>query len=468
MPAVGRFLVCAGCVTGLTWISFSITHVNATTVALTMLLLVLGVAAKWGLAEAIFTSLLAMLAFNYFFLPPIGTFTIQDTQNWVALCAFLITAVIASQLSARAKRRAEEASARRNEIERLYSLSRAMLMDETTDVLRTALLAAGEIFGLSHIAFHDMNSGRAYGSTDVPYLTPPELARVAASGEPNIGRGFAVVPVRLGTRIIGSLGLQGADLSPAERDSMANLIAINFERAQALDRATEAEAARRGERLKTFLLDGIAHDLKTPLTAIKTCATTLLTIPPRTEDKRTELLSIINEETDRLQHTITEAIRLARIESGKISLDRHSVRISELVTRVLAKSGEKGSYSVSVPEDTIISADSDLVEQALKQLIENARKYSSPAVPIEVTAKVLDGHVNIQVLDRGQGVSPSELERVFEKFYRGTRARNTVEGAGIGLAIAKGIIEAHGGRIWAENRPGGGSIFSLTLPLEPR
>jgi two-component system sensor histidine kinase KdpD len=436
--------------------------------ALTMLLLVLGIATKWGLAEAIFTSVLAMLGFNYFFLPPIGTFTIQDAQNWVALCAFLITAVIASQLSARVKRRAEEASARRNEIERLYSLSRAMLMDETTDVLRTALLSAGEIFGLSHLAFHDLNSGRVYGSTDVPHLTPPELAEVAASGEPNIGAGFAVIPVRLGTRILGSLGLHGPDLTPAERDSIANLIAINFERAKALDRATEAEAARRGERLKTFLLDGIAHDLKTPLTAIKTCVTTLLTIPPRTDDKRTELLSIIDEETDRLQHTITEAIQLARIESGKVSLDRQSVRVREIVTRVLAKAGTEGPYSVSVPEDTVISADSDLVEQALKQLVENARKYSSPAAPVEVRAKVVDGLVSVQVLDRGQGVSANELERIFEKFYRSTRARTSVEGTGIGLAVAKGIIEAHGGRIWAENRPGGGSIFSFTLPLEAR
>ena len=463
---VRRYAFCAACVSGLIWICHALIRANATTVAVCMLLLVLAVATRWGLAEAIFTSVTAMLGFNYFFLPPIGNFTIQDTQNWVALLAFLVTAVIASQLSSRAKARAEEASARRSEVERLYSLSRAMLMDETTDVLRTALLSAGEIFGLRQIAFHDLDSGHAYGSTHGPNLTAASLAEVAATNEPTIGSGFAIVPVQLGTRVIGSLGFEGANLTTAERDSVANLIAINFERAKALDRATAAEAARRGERLKTFLLDGIAHDLKTPLTAIKTCVTTLITFPPRTEERRAELLSIIDEETDRLQRTITEALQLARIESGKFALNRQPIRMRDMVERTLNAFGDRQHLLNSVPDDALAYGDPDLLEQALKQVVENARKYSGPAPEIAVKAQVLDGSLLLQVLDRGPGISPSDLERIFEKFYRGTRGSGTVEGSGIGLAIAKGIVEAHGGAIWAENQPGGGAIFSLTLPLE--
>ena len=285
-----------------------------------------------GTGEAIFTSVTAMLGFNYFFLPPIGNFTIQDTQNWVALLAFLVTAVIASQLSSRAKARAEEASARRSEVERLYSLSRAMLMDETTDVLRTALLSAGRDIRIRQIVFHDLDSGHAYGSTHGPNLTAAYWRR--SPPRMNRPRPWICDRSRAARNTDhGSLGFEGANLTTAERDSVANLIAINFERAKALDRATAAEAARRGERLKTFLLDGIAHDLKTPLTAIKTCVTTLITFPPRTEETRAELLSIIDEETDRLQRTITEALQLARIESGKFALNRQPIRMRDMVER---------------------------------------------------------------------------------------------------------------------------------------
>ncbi|MDQ6665497.1 MAG: DUF4118 domain-containing protein [Acidobacteriota bacterium] len=362
--ASSRYLICVACIAVLIWICFSVAHVNATTTALAMLLLVLAAATRWGLGEAIFTSLACMLGFNYFFLPPIRTLTISDPQNWVALCAFLICAVVASQLSSRAKTRAEEAFARRGEIERLYRLSRAMLMDDPSDIVRTALNPASEIFGLRHIVFYDAGSKRVYGSTEEPDLGEPELARVAAMDEPREGRGFTIVPVRLGSRVIGSLGLGGKQLTGPERDSIANLIAIGCERARAIDRATAAEAARRGEKLKTFLLDGIAHDLKTPLTAIKTCITTLISFPLQSEDRRAELLSIIDEETGRLQRTISEAIQLARIESGKIALDRRRFQLRELAERVLPPEGRERNM-VSIPADLVIDADEGLLKQAI-------------------------------------------------------------------------------------------------------
>jgi len=463
--AAPRYLLCAVCVAVLIWICYSAVHVNATTVALSMLLLVLGTATRGGLGESIFTSIACMLGFNYFFLPPVGTFTIADPQNWVALCAFLISAVIASQLSARAKARAEEASARRSDIERLYRLSRAMLMDETTDIARTALLPAGEIFGLRKIAFFDADSRQVFGAVDDMVLSEAALAAVAAANEPAVGAGYAIVPVRLGTRVIGSLGLAGRNLSEPERDAIANLIAINYERTRALDRAAAAEAARRGEKLKTFLLDGIAHNLKTPLTAIKTCVTTLITIPPRTEEKRGELLSIIEEETDRLQRTITEAIQLARIESAKIALDKRTLRLGDLAGRALRSYGVRDGDRISIPADLTVEADPGLLEQAIRQVVENARKYAPATSRIEIAARRDGESVLLEILDRGPGISPGELERIFEKFYRGTRGRGTVEGTGMGLAIAKGIIEAHGGSVWAENRPGGGAVFSFRIPL---
>ena len=253
-----------------------------------------------------------------------------------------MTAVTVSQLSAKAKRRTEEAEAGRSEIGTLYELSRAMLMDEARDAVRVSVAKTGQILRLKHIAFYDLAANQLYGSIQDSGILQADLTQVAETGEARGSGDSCVIPVRLGTHIVGSLALDGTRLSQHTRDSIASLLAINYERVRALDRASAAEVAKRNEEFKSSLLDGLAHDLKTPLTAIRTCVTRLISIPPRTEEVRQELLSIIDQASERLQQSITEAIELARIES-RLHLDHQptSAELSSSRTAVADTRDEK-------------------------------------------------------------------------------------------------------------------------------
>lgn len=445
-------------------------RVNATTAALYMLLVVLGAATRWGLAESAFTSLAGVLAFNFFFLPPVGTFTISDPENWAALFAFLVTAVTASKLSSDAKHRAEEALAGRNELGRLYELSRALLMEEGPDSVRHSVAKAGRILQDHRIAFFDAAAESVYGSVADSSAITEDLRQVARTGTPLTVGGTAITPVRLGAQTVGSLAFSSGRLSSEARESVASLMAIHLERVSALRRAATAEVARRNEEFKSSLLDGLAHDLKTPLTAIRSCVTRLITIPPRTEEVRQELLSIIDQESVRLQSSITDAIELARVESSTLHLEPEEKSVREILEAAIVDVRDEDCerYRADVPEGLRVYADPDLLRRALTQVLENARKYSRPGTPVQVEASGDNAAVIISVLDRGPGLQPDETERIFEKFYRGRLISEEVEGTGMGLAIVKGIVEAHGGTVRAANRLGGGIAITLSLPASPK
>jgi two-component system sensor histidine kinase KdpD len=445
-------------------------RVNQTTVALTLLLVILGISARWGLVEATIASVAAMLGFNFYFLPPVGTLTIDDPQNWVALLAFLATAVTASQLSTSARRRAAEAEARRRESEQLYSLLQAMMLSGSARrTIRDFVNRVVQVFGCNAAAVYYQPSGEFFRSgpesapvTDHDLLAAAEVADVSIEG----ARRLAISPVRFGGRSLGSLALLAPLPSESALRAIVNLVAITIEKARALEDASQAEAARQSEALKSALLDSLAHDIKTPLTSIKAAVTSLIGTPAAPDP---ELLAIINEEADRLNHLSAEVIAMARVEAGKLHLDRKPVSPVELIE------GALGELSVSIkgrllevraPADLpAVDADPEFTQQVIKQLLENALRYSPGDSPVTVTAEADGGKIVFGVADQGPGIEEFERARLFDKFFRGRRHRFDTKGTGMGLAIAKGIVEAHGERIWVESEPGEGAAFYFTLPV---
>ena len=464
-----RHLSCVAIVLAMTAGLVNLLHANATTAALAFLLAVLLIATVWGLAEAITTSITAFLTFNFFFLPPVGTFSIEYPENLVALFTFLVVAITASQLSARAQRRTLEAQRRRRETEQLYELGRAILLNESfEESLPEVVTGVARIFEAEQVALYDAASGKTYRHGAA--VDEARLAEVARSGVPFHlpAQNFSIAPLHLGGQPIGSIAIGGetsATLTVVE--AIANLIAIGLERARAIERAASLEAARRNEQLRAALLDGLAHDLKTPLTAIKASVTSLISGFPRTEQRKEELLTIVNEETDRLSRTISETIQMARIDAGKVSLQRRAHTLGEIVSAAMAELKlDDSRVRLHIPGHLpTLFVDSDLIGQALKQLLDNADRYSPPNAPIHVEARVDGDAMVVSVSDAGPGIPADEQSRIFEKFYRGRHSARFPEGTGMGLSIAKGIVEAHGGRISVAAKPEGGSVFSMQIPL---
>lgn len=343
-------------------------HVNLTTVALGLILTVMVTAVRWGSGAALIAAVFSALAFNYFFIPPLHTFTIREPQNWIAFGAFVAAALIVGQLSSRAQEKATEAETRRQQVEKLYK----QLQD-------------------------------------------------------------------------------------------------------AFEEASEAESLRRSERLKTALLDAVTHDLRTPLTSIKASVSALLESqsggqnPHMSAEVQRELMQVIDEETDRLNHFTEELMSLAQIEGDQLRLDRELTSAEEIVNSAIDRAEpqlQSHRIEVTIQQSLpLLPVDAASVSGVIYELLENAAKYSPAGSSIHVQACREHDGVRISVEDNGPGVPEPLRERIFEKFFRDPALARSRNGFGMGLAIARGIVEAHGGRIWMEaSSIGHGAAVHFSIP----
>jgi two-component system sensor histidine kinase KdpD len=510
MVDTARWLAIAIALAGVVAVYRRFSGVSDTTVALTMLLLVLLLAGNWGLRYAVGASIAATVLFNYYFLPPIGTLTIADTRNWVALFAFLGTAIYASHLAARIREESDEANARRRESEMLYRLGRQLLQPESVAQLFNFIPSSvANAFNSPAVTLYLAEGDRIYLS-DPKYISSPRLAWPSAGANaksdseaaalhtisaertrseivrdlreammlplfrPPVDGFPAAIPLRIGVRPSGALLLEATSLSRETMEALSGLVSISIERAGALESSARSEAAKETERLRTALLDSVTHELRTPLTSIKASITALLSQEALDEPSRKELLTVIDEESDRLNRLIEQAVEMAQLDANKVHLELKPQSVAALVDAAVEHLHTSNptreirvSLSRSLPS---VIADAAWIEKVLINLLANAAKYSPAAQPIFISADPRGDMLAISVADRGEGIDPLEQGMVFDKFYRGQSYRDPAQrarvgGTGMGLAIARAIVTAHGGAIGVTSQLGHGSVFTFTLPI---
>jgi two-component system sensor histidine kinase KdpD len=466
-----RSLLSLGGVAIVTVVSRAVS-LNPTTTGFAYLLVVLAVAGAWGFVEALVASIAATLAFNFFFFPPVGTFTIADPENWVALFSFLATALIASRLSAKAERRAREAIERQQDLERLYSFSRAILLTGEGEPFSKQLARQlVEIFEFDAALLYDRRTGMTHraGPSDFEGLEDQlhEAARTGVSFFDG-GGNRVITAVRLGSEPIASLALQGPRVPDSVLQGISNLVAIGLERARAQDLARQVEVARRSEQLRTTLIDAMAHEFKTPLTSIKAATTALLADGGQTSDATKELLTVADEEADRLRALIDDSIEMARLDTTHVEVHLEPTNLRDLVRSTIESIGsELAERQVNVecaepvPDSPL---DRRLVALAIRQILDNALKYSGPGAPVKIRVSAEDGMAAVAITDHGPGIAADDLHRLFERFYRSPSVTQQVPGSGLGLSIAQTIARAHGGDVTVASRPGE-TTFRIALPL---
>lgn len=585
--SIVRLTISAAVVGAILVLCLRLPKLHTATVALMLVLAIVGLARYFGWVEALVAALIGGIGFDYFILPTNG-FSIGTFEHWMDFVAYLVTAIVTGQLVARLKQRRIEAEERKADIEKLAAFTDAILHGAEFS-LRQMAENLVEIFKFDGVALYDKRNRQIVRSGPRAAPISSEALRQAASGGLSLvdtNAGFSLTPIRQGGEVVGSIGFSGAKLAEPLLGEVTGRIALGIERVFAIEmedlrkgrellitfvqnmpaavammdremryvqasdrwyadygldhvssvvgrshyelfpglserwkefhrrclagetlRADEdlferADGRRawlrweirpwgsrdgrpegilifseditphkEAEELKSAVLDAMAHEVRNPLNSVKLAATALLAESAGNELSNRELLMIIEEEANRMDRVIDESVRLARLDADRLSLRKQPQSVARLIPAVLEDmSALVGLRAIEVRVPGSLppaECDRDMILHVFKQLLSNALKYSPEGSPLTVSADFTDGSVVIDVVDHGPGVPEEERDRIFDKHYRGKAARSATRGTGMGLASARAIVQAHGGRIWMTSPPAGGAAFHVSLPVTP-
>jgi len=455
---------------------------NSTAAGMAFLVLVVWSSTQAGMGLALYIAILCALSFDYFFLLPYHTLRLAGSQEWVAMLSYVVCCLVVGRVAEMARRQTRQAEQRREDVERLYSLSQEMMLHEDAEALTSELpRLISHIFALDAVVLYVTDKDQFYSSTSELTISIQASLRAMAHGPNptlNLPGEFTAVALMLGMRPVGALGWRPDKLSREVTSAVSAQVAIALARSIAIEANARMEAAREGERLHTALIDSLTHELRTPLTSIRAAATTLLEAKGLDEAGRLDLAAIVDEEASRLDSLIGEAVEMAEINANVV----HIHLVPQHPRALLDLAVEESRKSLAAHRVTIAEEDPDkphslnnlnepvwfdphLLGRVLRHLLENAAKYTPPGSRITLSSRRAGDRLEFCVEDNGPGIDAVDLPLIFEKFYRGKRSAIVGKGSGMGLAITRAILAAHGGAIEASSIPGKGTSFKFWVPL---
>jgi two-component system sensor histidine kinase KdpD len=465
-------------------------YISPTNLVVIFLLAVVLAAIYLGRGPAILASVLGVAVFDYFFVPPVFTLAVNDTEYLLTFLGLLVVGLVISQLTALVREQVAAAQQREVQTVALYEMGRDLTETSGLEgVTKTAISHVGQTFNRQVAIFLPVAGVlRVFDASPGLNISADDLVTAIWTyehGQPS-GRGTDTLPntsMRYQSlkTMHGGVGVLAVKPPSPDRylsrdqlrtlDAFANQIALAIERALLAEKTRQTEMLEITDRLQNSLLNSISHDLRTPLVSITGALSSLADDQLNlNEASRRSLIETASEDADRLNRLVGNLLDMTRLESGAMRLNRDACDMQDLIGSALEELGarlENRTLTVDVPADLpLISLDFVLIQRVLVNVIDNGLKYSQADSPIEIRASKASAFVEITVADRGMGIPPEDLTRIFDKFYR-VQQHGHISGTGLGLAICKGIVEAHGGFISAENRPGGGTIFTIALPVEP-